>query len=248
MKTKILFYPTIVNEGYKVFLYCKELGIEITNNINDQFNFVFFNHVSHGDSLHPKDKIIDNLKSQFKTFNTDCNNVRKSYVAKIHKEVFGYNADVDNGFDIIRKSELQSAKKEAFVTEVKDDGYHYMKFINTYDKNNYHTLRIPYFNGNIPIIVDIIRNDPLRRDHKTDILNTILPEDCFTFSELDFIYQFCREFGLDYGELDILRENESGKIYIIDVNDKPGIGILNESDAVRKIFIEAFKQMINDCK
>ena len=247
VKTKILFYPEIVNAGYKVFLYSKELGYEITNDVKDNFDIVFFNHVSHKDSLHPKDEIIKELNKSFKTFNIDCNNVRKSHVAKIHKEVFGYNAE-PNGTKTIRKSELQSTKQESFTDIIKNDGYHYMRFIDTYDGDRYHTLRVPYFNGNIPIVVDVCRNDILKRNHKTDILKVFNPEECFIMPELDFINQFCNEFGLDYGELDILRDINTGKIYIIDVNDKPGIGMLNESDIIKTVYIQAFKKMINDSR
>jgi len=240
-KIKILFYPNIVNGGYKVFKYCEALGYDITGDINDNFNIVFFNHVSPLDSLHPKNEILSKLKSQYKTFNIDCNNVRKSHVAKIHKSVFGYNAE-PNGSKMIKKSELQSAKEEMFVTKIKNDGYHYMKFINTYD-GNYHTLRVPFFNGEIPVVIDIVRDDILKRNHETDTLKIISPEDCFSIPELDFINQFCYEFGLDCGELDILRDIK-GKIYIIDVNDKPGNRIFNQSDDIKRIFINAFKEMI----
>ena len=35
------------------------------------------------------------------------------------------------------------------------------------------------------------------------------------------ILAVCREMGLDYGELDVLRDREDGRLYILDVNDTP---------------------------
>ena len=34
--------------------------------------------------------------------------------------------------------------------------------------------------------------------------------------------EFCEKMGLDLGEIDAIRDNSTGKLYIIDVNDIPG--------------------------
>jgi Holliday junction resolvase-like predicted endonuclease len=47
------------------------------------------------------------------------------------------------------------------------------------------------------------------------------PEEVFTNAELDKLRQFCRQFGLQYGELDIIRHAEDGRIYILDANNTP---------------------------
>jgi hypothetical protein len=39
--------------------------------------------------------------------------------------------------------------------------------------------------------------------------------------ECQDIIMYCRRIGLEYGEIDILRSDEDGKIYIIDVNNTP---------------------------
>ena len=35
------------------------------------------------------------------------------------------------------------------------------------------------------------------------------------------LLQFCRAIGLDYGELDVLRDNGDGRIYVVDANNTP---------------------------
>ena len=40
--------------------------------------------------------------------------------------------------------------------------------------------------------------------------------------EYALIVRFCKEIGLDTGELDVLRDKDTGKIYIVDANNTPG--------------------------
>jgi glutathione synthase/RimK-type ligase-like ATP-grasp enzyme len=40
-------------------------------------------------------------------------------------------------------------------------------------------------------------------------------------SEVGLLIRLCREIGLDYGEVDVLRDVDDGKMYIIDINNTP---------------------------
>ena len=40
----------------------------------------------------------------------------------------------------------------------------------------------------------------------------------FSNQEINLIKKFCKNFKLDFGELDILRDRHTKKIYIVDVN------------------------------
>jgi len=39
--------------------------------------------------------------------------------------------------------------------------------------------------------------------------------------EADRVQRFCRGMGLDYGELDAVRDASSGRLYVVDVNNTP---------------------------
>jgi glutathione synthase/RimK-type ligase-like ATP-grasp enzyme len=45
--------------------------------------------------------------------------------------------------------------------------------------------------------------------------------DVLSPEEVERIIRFCRRMGLDYGELDVLRHRDDGRIYIVDVNTTP---------------------------
>lgn len=48
------------------------------------------------------------------------------------------------------------------------------------------------------------------------------PRDVLDLGEIARILQFCRAIGMDYGKVDIIRNQEDGRIYIIDANNTPG--------------------------
>jgi len=58
------------------------------------------------------------------------------------------------------------------------------------------------------------------RNNKTLIKEV---EDVFTSSEIENILSFCKEMYLDYCELDVLRDVNDERIYIIDANDTPTV-------------------------
>lgn len=43
----------------------------------------------------------------------------------------------------------------------------------------------------------------------------------FADAEQGALLEFCARIGLDYGELDVLRDNDSGTIYVVDANRTP---------------------------
>ena len=245
-KDKLLFYPENVRNGSKVFAYCQWLDIEnITDSGEDGIIAVFFNHPN-PECTYPKDDTIIELSKKYKVYNLDCNNTRKSHVAKIHKKIFGYNADVNKGYKgiILKKSELQYQRNEIFVNKViPDKDSHHMKYFDTLNNGYYNSYRIPYFDGDIPCVVNIKRKDPFDRKSRTKLVIKNKTQ-WFHPKEIALIKKFCRFIGLDYGELDVLRDLKGNRIYIIDVNDKPGFAMLGQSERVKKIFTNAFKQMI----
>lgn len=63
--------------------------------------------------------------------------------------------------------------------------------------------------------------------------------------EIDDLKRFCKVFGMDFGELDVLVH--MGKLYVIDVNNMPGNGQLfnkiSDGDLARELYIEQIKSL-----
>jgi hypothetical protein len=101
------------------------------------------------------------------------------------------------------------------------DGCVYQIPINTKRSDGFREeLRVPVFNGEIVLVMKKIKpdNDPFIYSGRGFIDEV---DACLSADEQALVCRFCREFALDYGELDILRNQDDGPIYIIDVNNTP---------------------------
>ena len=80
--------------------------------------------------------------------------------------------------------------------------------------------RVPIFGATIPYLT--LRYKPLQTRFTSTVRATLAnPSDVFSAVELKKIRYFCRCLGLDYGELDVIRHQDDGRIYILDANNTP---------------------------
>ena len=156
--------------------------------------------------------------------NYECTDISKSHVAAVFERVFGYALSVDpTGFsgDMVKKSEHNGAHDGSIVKGPvnPEPGWVYQHAIDNTTKNGtVRDLRCPTIGADIPLIY--IKERPIEK--RFDNLNTTCtlstPEDHFSEDERRLVSQFCREMRLDWGGLDILRDNATQRIYIVDVN------------------------------
>ena len=74
------------------------------------------------------------------------------------------------------------------------------------------------------------------------------PENCYTDDEIRVISRFADEIGLEWGGVDVLRDNASGRIYIVDANKTdmgPPVALklgdkLKSTRRMAKAFVAAF--------
>ena len=232
---KVLFYPDagIQHRGHslsKTIRYFKILGYKITNDINSDWDIGV--HWNYKDINKTPDILLNDSRL---VLNKNVNNVTKSYVDKIFTEVFGYSslADTNKFGYCVRKSERQSAH-DGVITRMpceKQPGYVYQLFLdNRMSRNMVYDIRIIYMLGNIYQVVLKGRlvegtfENTLSKQKKYWIDQV---ENWLTKYEIKKIKLFCEAFGLDIGELDGIRDNSTGKLFIIDVNNLPGSGLYN---------------------
>lgn len=252
---KILFYPHAPKDFHKVKMLCDILGYEICNDGNvynagkyDKCIFWDYNTKSIFESE------LQEIRKRIGIINS-CYDVSKSRVDTIFKKVFGYssliNPVIHNGI-AVEKSEHQCTRTNHLIqcpASVKKDMV-YQKYINTIreDKRLY-DIRVPIFDGEIPYITYKMRweRDKFKRAKAARLEKDITKE--LNALEIERIKEFVKIFGLQLGELDILRDTD-GAIYIIDVNNICGYLIkrLPEVDEkyIMDIDIKLFKKMINE--
>jgi len=156
--------------------------------------------------------------------NRNCIDISKSKVASVFEEVFGYGLRVDPRTaptPFICKSEL-NGKHDGFISfdnRDPEEGWVYQKLIHTETKNDtVLDLRCPTVFGEIPLI--FLKERPVKKRFANMNSKCRLAETSNHLSDEERakISRFCQKMELDWGGLDILRDNNDKKIYIVDVN------------------------------
>ena len=173
--------------------------------------------------------------------NRDCTDISKSWVASVFKDVFGYPLHIDPrtaATPFICKSEI-NGRHDGYVAEENcepKEGWVYQKLIQTETPDGtVLDLRAVTVFGQIPLIY--LKERPVEKRFFNLNSGCRLAETQAYLSETEQtqISQFCQKMRLDWGGLDILRDAQDGKIYIVDVN-KTDMGpplALNMEDKLR---------------
>ena len=163
-----------------------------------------------------------------KTFNFGCYDISKSNVASTFEQVFGYNLAVDphkyKG-PIAVKSEKNGAH-DGYQTvaplpvgEAADPNMVYQKLIdNSVDGKWAEDMRCPIIGGEIKLV--FVKRRPLEKRFANLNSSVVLcePDDLLSDVERAKLKEFAKAMHLDWGGMDVLRNKQDGKIYVVDVN------------------------------
>ena len=159
-----------------------------------------------------------------KRFNHGCTDISKSHVARVFEEVFDYPLTVDplevTG-EIVEKPETNGVHGGRIVMAPcpPRPGFVYQRLVDTRDADSCcHDLRTPCAGGEA-VLVWIKVKTPQGRfsiNNRRAMLAEVA--DIYTPQEQALIRQFTARMGLEWGGLDILRDRNDGRIYIVDVN------------------------------
>ncbi|HUC01823.1 MAG TPA: hypothetical protein VMA75_02880 [Candidatus Paceibacterota bacterium] len=220
----ILFYPDVPRVWNVIYLVCKVLGYRITNDPDAHFDMAMaFQDIT----VRPENKTLAELSKRREVLNGRCGDISKARVDRIFLETFGYGLTIDprtHRGSYVKKTDtnaLHIATIEAAPAEP-ENGFVYQKLIdNKGDSDTTTDIRTFIFDDTIPFT--LYRNHDIndRFGDETIVAARVDANKAFSKEEQAQIIRFCKNFGLDYGELDILRDKNDGRIYIVDVNNTP---------------------------
>ncbi len=230
VKTAV-FYPQYPSKRAVLYKIFGVLGYNRTNNLNTHYDVVInWQDATFRTRYAELEKIADNQR----VINYNCMDISKRNVDRIHHDVFGYSTSVDPRTEhakCVKKSDFNAQHDGVIIeTPVKEaeEGFIYQKIINNkYDDTIVEDIRTPVFGDEIPLVylkykpVDKRFGSFLTGHHAIKETSIKEPDEVFSNKELQQVKAFTKAIGMDYGELDILRDRDDGKIYIIDVNNTP---------------------------
>lgn len=164
--------------------------------------------------------------------NGRCRDISKWHVQETFHQAFGYSLAVDpltwEG-ELVQKSD-QNFRKDCLILQgpldARIEGQVYQRLVRgDFDAQGRATEYRALVVGGV--IAGLMRAPwwPIeyRREKPLEFIpDWVRVEDSFTTDELAGVTRFCGLLGLDYGKLDIIRDREDGRIYIVDANNTPG--------------------------
>lgn len=161
--------------------------------------------------------------------NSACVNISKSLVGKLNESIFGYPLDVDpisfTGYAVCKSDDNATHDGEIISCPITEDKVRREKVYNVLIDNTECgfavDFRVPFAMGFCGFFYEKKRPIANRFANKNSSVMIRKIEDEFSDDELNSIEKFFTEIGLDYGEIDVLRDNRTGKLFIVDVAKTP---------------------------
>jgi hypothetical protein len=224
---KFLFLPDHPDrEYYSLVAIFKYLDYTATKSPTDDFDAAFLWQDSTRVTRPP---VLREIACARPVLNLECTDISKTRVEQVFREVFGYGTFVDpvrHRGRCIEKPDENAVKWGSLIdcpVEAPREGCVYQALIDSEHDGVQVEYRTPVILGMIPE-VKVWRREVLRGPlHERAWLGTVRCEAAavYTDAERELILEFCRRMGLDFGELDVLRSRDDGRLYILDVNKTP---------------------------
>ncbi|WP_429911461.1 hypothetical protein [Glycocaulis sp.] len=186
------------------------------------------------------------LPAHIPAINAGCADISKTHVARVFEQVTGRAllCDPANPFGAyVEKPEVNAAHNGRILREPQPprEGHTYQRLINNLDDDgNVLDLRCSVIGGEV-IQVYLKRRPVERRFANFNTRATLAnPADVFTAAEQAMISRFCAAMALDWGGIDVLRDRDTGELWIVDVNKTDmgptvALGLKDKITAVRKL-------------
>ncbi|MFZ0256585.1 MAG: hypothetical protein WAN46_13305 [Gammaproteobacteria bacterium] len=223
---KVLFFPEYPDkEFYTIVAIFMRLGYFATLDPNDSFDFA----MAWQDRTWLDDSpVLQEIAVRKPVLNLHCQDISKHRVERVFNAVFGYSTFVDpiqhRGACVKKHDEnAQGGSIIECPVSARDERFVYQKVIESHRDGHMIEYRVPIVLDSMPILYTMEKDIP-RDSIKTTKQSARVTDvqAVFDADEQTGILEFCRRMGLDFGELDILRANDDGRIYILDANKTPG--------------------------
>ena len=228
---RVLFYPDFPTmDGYTLVAMLHELGYQGVTSPDAPFDLA----IAWADvTWMPPDPVLDAIARRTPVWNIDCRDISKRTVDATMRAVFGYGAEVDptthRGVCAVKTDENARGRGSVVTAPIAaaEPGYVYQRYVECTERGRTVNYRVPVVAGTLPLCY-VLGREPAVTHLKTDATDCRLTDADALFSrdEQARILDLCDRMGLDFGELDVLRSDDDGRIYVIDVNKTPaGMGI-----------------------
>jgi hypothetical protein len=160
--------------------------------------------------------------------NAGCDDISKERVDAAAASAFGYDIRVDPrsySGPCVRKSNgnaLHDGRIIVCPVSAPEPGYVYQRVVdNVIGRGIVQDIRLPVLGDLVPFAYCKYRPIAARFSNINMRVEIVPVAEACSADELRRFISFCRAIGLDYGEVDVLRDHNDGRLFIIDANPTP---------------------------
>lgn len=221
---RIITYPDYPSKKTTIYKIAKELGFRLSNKpLSTSEAVLFFEDKTTKSSA--EDAF---LRRQKRVLNLKCTDISKVKVDEVHQTIFNYNTFVNpathQGKAVLKSDE--NAMHDGKIIECPQENLPSNKVVqvvidNTVDTDTVMDYRIALIGNQLPVAYKKFKSMEKRFTndiHRSELIDL---HSFFSDEEQRLILAFAEAMELDFAEFDVLRDNLSGKMYIIDVNTTP---------------------------
>ncbi|MFO7869709.1 MAG: hypothetical protein R6U95_10470 [Bacteroidales bacterium] len=222
---KVLVFPHYPSRGSTLYKILRRLRCTVTNKPSRDFSCaVYWEYLTERKEY----AFLEQCVKTHRVVNLQSRDISKFFVDSVFSEVFGYSTQVnpvEYSGKIVQKSDTNALHDGVILQgplENTDEGSIYQILIdNSLSSELVVDLRVVVVKHIMPFVY-IKYRDISERFQNTTVQTELKPiEDMLSQVEINLLQVFCDAIYLEYGELDVLRNNTDGKIYIVDVNNTP---------------------------
>lgn len=223
----VLTFPHKPEPDAVLYKLCHVLGYRITDDVERKADLI----INWEDcTFRLPNAVLEDLNRRQPVLNLRSRDISKRKVEEVHHAVFGYSLAVNPREFTGRcvKKSNDNATHDGRIIQCPIDAVYedavYQKVVNnSRDGQFVEDIRVPVFGETIPFCYRVVR--PVGRRFGFGVDNTSAEicevSDLLSANEVGMLLQLCHELGLDYGELDVLRDVDDRKAYVVDVNNTP---------------------------
>lgn len=215
-----LFAPERPLMGYAIWRMFHELGLRVATE-PDEHCVVALNW----EDVTVNQVALPPPPNGLRWLNGACVDIRKSTVEAISVETLGYGLAIDprtHHGPFVRKSETNGLHDGAVVEGPREPepGYIDQRLLDNLVDGLPEDYRVSIVGRQIPVIIRRVHRLSERFD-TVDQEHLVTTEEVFEQEEVDRMLAFAAAIGLDYGDLDVIRDQGDGRIYVVDANKTP---------------------------
>ncbi|MEE2690971.1 MAG: hypothetical protein VX640_05440 [Pseudomonadota bacterium] len=217
-RARISFFPNKPRSYYAIWPVCQLADVKIVNDPQEADLHFYFEDREFLTAPRP-------TPSNKPAFNVGCFDIRKSVVARVFEETFGYGLTVDPASHrgpVVEKSESNGKHDGRIVVcpvpQPARDRVYQRLIDNTFDGKEFVDIRTPVVGGKIPFVYLKRRTRDLRFSNDNHRVDLVDADAMLSKGEQAKIAEYANAMALDFGGLDVLRDRADGRIYIVDAN------------------------------